>query len=104
MITRAALLGTAIAALGIGTAWAQATPADKPGPVALDNDYVRVSRDVAPCASAATPGCEDRVIVAIGKTTVTLGKTHRHLTKGQVAVFKKGDTYSVAGGPRAGES
>ncbi len=99
MIARVALLGASLLVSSIGTAWAQATPADKPGPVGLDNDYVHVSRDVAPCASASTPGCEDRIVVAIGKTKVTSGKTHHNLIKGQVAVFKKGDTYSVAGGP-----
>jgi len=33
---------------------------------ALENDYVRVMRDEAPCASASTRGCGDRVIVALG--------------------------------------
>ncbi len=33
----------------------------------LDNDYVRVSRDDAPCAQAGTPGCAERVIVAMSE-------------------------------------
>jgi hypothetical protein len=80
-------------------AWAQAAPGDKPDPIAFDNDYFHVTRDQAPCADASTKGCEDRVVVAMGKITVGLGKAQRKLGKGQVAVFKKGQSYSVSGGP-----
>jgi hypothetical protein len=65
--------------------------------VALDNDYVHVARDTAPCANGSTPGCEDRVIVAISQTYVSSGAKHYRLHKGQVAVFKKGDSYTVKG-------
>ena len=91
------LITVAFVMLAGASAWAQATPNDKPGPVALDNDYVHVARDTAPCADAATPGCEDRVIVAMGPTEVSSAKTHRHLRKGQVAVFAKSESYRVAG-------
>jgi hypothetical protein len=96
------MIGRSLIALGalvISTAgaWAQATPSDPPNRVALDNEYVHVARDNAPCASASTPGCEDRVIVAYGPITVTSGKKHQHLRKGRVAVFHKGDSYSVNG-------
>ena len=62
-------------------------------PVALENDYVRVMRDAAPCASAATPGCGDRVIVALGEIELRFGKTSRKMTRGDIAVFKPGESY-----------
>ncbi len=65
----------------------------------LDNDYVRVTRDVAPCAQAG-PGCGDRVIVALGAIELRSGKSHRKMTRGDVAVFKNGESYeSPSGGP-----
>ncbi len=94
----AALTVLGPAALTPVAAWAQAAPADKPSPVALDNDYVHVSRDTAPCASGATPGCEDRIIVAMGRIEIRVGNTRRKLTKGQVAVFKKGESYQLPSG------
>jgi hypothetical protein len=61
---------------------------------ALENDYVRVSRDAAPCASAAAPGCGVRIIVALGdfdlrSDSATLTK----LKRGGVAVFEAGKSY-----------
>jgi hypothetical protein len=96
------MIGRALSAAGAlafsaASAWAQATPNDPPSPVALDNEYVHVARDSAPCASASTPGCEDRVIVAYGPIAVVSEKKHLRLGKGQVAVFQKGDSYRVAG-------
>src|SRR5882762_10246766 len=60
---------------------------------ALENDYVRVMRDAAPCASANVAGCGDRVIVALGDTDLRVGKTHRKMTRGDIAVFKPGESY-----------
>ncbi|PYT03805.1 MAG: hypothetical protein DMF60_17240 [Acidobacteria bacterium] len=60
---------------------------------ALENDYVRVMRDAAPCASARLPGCGDRVIVALGATELRFGKSHRKMTRGDIAVFKPGESY-----------
>jgi hypothetical protein len=34
--------------------------------LALDNEYVRVTRNAATCPEANMPGCGDRVIVALG--------------------------------------
>ena len=96
MIGRALIAGGALA-FAAATAWAQATPNDPPNPVALDNEYVHVARDSAPCADAATQGCEDRVIVAYGPIELSSGKKHRRLGKSQVAVFQKGESYRVAG-------
>jgi hypothetical protein len=65
----------------------------------LDNDYVRVTRDVAPCAQGGS-GCGDRVIVALGAIELRSGKSHRKMTRGDVAVFKSGETYELPiGGP-----
>lgn len=66
---------------------------------ALDNEYVRVNRDAAPCALAGTPDCGDRVIVALGEIEVRSGESHRKMTRGDIAVFKRGDSYqSPTGG------
>lgn len=60
---------------------------------ALENDYVRVMRDAAPCASASVTGCGDRVIVALGEIELRFGKSHRKMTRGDIAVFKPGESY-----------
>src|SRR6266705_541451 len=61
--------------LDAGPLWAAA---------ALENGYVLVSRDDAPCAQASTPGCAERVIVAMGEVQLRFG---------EVAVFKAGESY-----------
>ena len=61
--------------------------------VALENEYVRVTRDAAPCASATTPGCGDRVIVAMGEIELRFGKSRRKMIRGDIAVFKPGESY-----------
>ena len=59
----------------------------------IENDYVRVSRDDAPCAQAGTPGCAERVIVAMGEIQLRFGKVLRALRRGEVAVFRAGESY-----------
>ncbi len=59
----------------------------------LENDYVRVSRDEAPCAQAGTPGCAERVIVAMGEIDLRFGKVLRAMRRGEVAVFRAGESY-----------
>jgi hypothetical protein len=67
--------------------------------VALENEYVRVTRDAAPCASATSPGCGDRVIVALGDVELRSGGSSRKMTRGDIAVFKPGESYeSPTGG------
>ncbi len=66
--------------------------------VALENDYVRVTRDAAPCASATAPGCGDRVIVALGEMELLFNKTRRKMTRGDIAVFKPGESYEAPKG------
>jgi uncharacterized cupin superfamily protein len=60
---------------------------------ALENDYVLVSRDDAPCAQGSTPGCAERVIVAMGEIELRFGKVLRAMRRGEVAVFKAGESY-----------
>ena len=57
--------------------------------IVLENDYVRVTSDVAPCASAPA-SCGDRVIVALGP--LQLGT--RTMARGDVAVFVAGETHA----------
>jgi len=59
-----------------------------PGP-ALENDFVRVTRDDAPCAEAAS-GCGDRVVVALGDLTLDGSKMQR----GDIKVLKSGQRYT----------
>jgi len=60
---------------------------------AFENEYVRVTRDAAPCASASAPGCGDRVIVAMGELELRSGKSRRKMSRGDIAVFKPGESY-----------
>src|SRR5262245_34258336 len=69
--------------------------------VAIENDYVRVTRDAAPCASSSAqgaPDCGDRVIVALGQIELRSGKTRRKMTRGDIAVFKPGESYETPTG------
>ena len=68
--------------------------------VALENEYVRVTQDAAPCASSAAPGCGDRVIVALGAIVLRFGAASRKMARGDIAVFKPGESYEPpTGGP-----
>jgi hypothetical protein len=69
----------------------QAVAADGP---ALENAHVRVTRNGAPCASAAAPGCAtDRIIVALSDVDVNSVQGTRRLERGGVAVFGPKDSY-----------
>jgi hypothetical protein len=82
---------------GLLLVWTGLQPA---GTVVLDNEYVRVTRGGASCASGRTPGCGDRVIVALGDTELRAGGARRRLVRGDIAVFAPGDTYDPpTGGP-----
>ena len=61
---------------------------------ALENEYVRVTRNGALCASAQTPGCAtDRIIVALSNVDVNSVRGTRRLTRGDIAVFGPADSY-----------
>ena len=69
-----------------------------PGPVALENDYVLVSRNTAPCAAAQTGRCEDRVVLAMGDIELRSAGNSRAMKRGQIAVFKAGESYEPPSG------
>lgn len=59
----------------------------------LENAYVRVTRDAAPCALASGPNCGDRVIVALGSIELRAGASSRTLARGEIAVYNAGESY-----------
>jgi len=61
----------------------------------LENDFVRVFRNSAPCAAGAA-SCGDRVVLALGAVELSGQKMQR----GDVKVFKTGERYSP---PKDGE-
>jgi hypothetical protein len=63
--------------------------------IVLDNEYVRVTRDVAPCGSASAPDCGDRVVVALGEIELVSGDLRRRLMRGDIAVFGAGESYEA---------
>ena len=72
----------------------------QPDAPVLDNAYVRVSRNTAPCASAQTPGCVDRILVALGNIDLNSAAGTRRLVRGDIAVFSANESYlPPVGGP-----
>jgi len=61
----------------------------------LENDFVRVFKNSAPCAMAAA-ACGERVLVALGSVEVNGQKMER----GDIKVFKAGEHYSP---PKSGD-
>jgi hypothetical protein len=55
----------------------------------LENDFVRVFRNSAPCAAGAA-SCGDRVVVALG----TIELSGKKMERGDIKVFKIGEQYS----------
>ena len=66
----------------------------RPASPLLENDFVQVFRNTAPCAAA--PSCGDRVFVALGPVQLNGQKMER----GDIRVFKTGERYSA---PKIGE-
>jgi hypothetical protein len=66
--------------------------------IALENDYVRVTREIAPCASASSPECGDRVIVALGDIELRSAATVRTMHRGDIAVFTAGESHEQPAG------
>jgi hypothetical protein len=62
------------------------------GPL-LENDFVRVFRNSAPCATGAA-FCGDRIVLALGPVELSGQKMER----GDVKVFKTGERYSPPNG------
>ncbi|MGH7713971.1 MAG: hypothetical protein ACREOG_22010 [Gemmatimonadaceae bacterium] len=66
----------------------------QPQGIALENDYVRVTRNSAPCASASAH-CGDRVIVALSDVELRSAGSPRKLNRGGIAVFPAGESYEA---------
>ena len=64
------------------------------GPVILENPYVKVSKNRAPCAPAGQAGCGDRVVVALGTINLATPRGPRKMTRGDIAVFEAQDSYT----------
>jgi hypothetical protein len=61
---------------------------------ALENAYVRVTRNGALCAAAASPGCAtDRIIVALSRVDVNSIRGTQRLERGDVLVFGANESY-----------
>jgi hypothetical protein len=86
-----------LACLDLVGAPSNAQPGAKPA-TALENDYVRVSRNIAPCRIASPGTCEDRVILAMGDLTLTSEGQKRTMKRGEVAVFGAKQSYEIAVG------
>jgi hypothetical protein len=61
----------------------------------VENEFVRVFKNSAPCAAAAA-SCGERVVVALGSEELNGQKMER----GDIKVFKKGERYSP---PKSGD-
>ena len=59
----------------------------------LDNDYVRVTRNAAPCAAASPSVCGERVLVALGPIEFKEYDQPRRLQRGEIAIFHWHETY-----------
>jgi hypothetical protein len=90
----------AILVASVTASYAQEKPEQRPmqyDRTALDNAYVTVSKDSAHCAKADPGRCEDRVILAMTNLKVTSGGHDTQLKRGEIAVFKSGDSYELPG-------
>ena len=66
---------------------------------ALENEYVRVTENAAPCAVASTE-CQDRVIVALADIQLRRQGGVRVMHRGDITVFKRGESYTPPTGGR----
>jgi hypothetical protein len=69
-------------------------------PHPLENAYVRVVRNAAPCAVATPSMCGARVLVALGPIDIVDSLHHRHMERGDIAVFRWFESYTP---PATGE-
>jgi hypothetical protein len=60
---------------------------------AVENTYFRAMKDDIQCGLASTPGCKDRVVLALGDLTVKAGGKTQKLRRGQFLVFGAGQSY-----------
>jgi hypothetical protein len=72
----------------------------QPPPTPLENGFIRVVRNAAPCALASPSVCGARVLVALGPIDIVQDFRSRHMQRGDIAVFRWYDSY---GPPTGGE-
>lgn len=90
-ITALLLLATAFGA--------QAQLQDTQG-TAFENEFVRVTRNAAPCGPAGTAGCGERVLVAMGPMGLRAGNAERRVAYGDILVFAANESYQPEPGAR----
>jgi hypothetical protein len=66
---------------------------------ALDNEYVRVTRDAVTCGDGGGD-CQDRILVALEPIELdgNGGRKTRRMTRGDIAVFRAGERYRAPRG------
>ena len=95
MLAHVCFVAAALAAFGAIRVHAQP---GSPAGTALENEYVRVSRNSAPCAKAAAGTCEDRVILAMADVALASGGATRQMKRAEVGVFSAGQSYTLPAG------
>ena len=66
--------------------------------VALDNEWVTVTRDAAPRQQADPSSWGERVVVAMGDIEVTADGQNHALSRGQFIVVSAGESYALVAG------
>jgi hypothetical protein len=66
-------------------------------PAALDNEFVRATRNAAVCGDA-TEGCRDRIVVALGPIDLEGSGGRKKMSRGDIAVFLAGERYRAPNG------
>jgi hypothetical protein len=66
-------------------------------PAALDNEFVRVTRNAAVCGEAAE-ACQDRILVALGPIDLDGSGGRKKMDRGDIAVFRAGERYRAPNG------
>lgn len=96
--TRTLLIVSWLGPGGLGSTFLLGESSQLAGSVVLENAYVRVTRNAAPCASARGPGCGDRVIVALSPVEVRASRSARKLTRGEILVFRTRESHTPPAG------
>src|SRR5262249_17021315 len=67
--------------------------------VILENDYVKVSKNAAPCAAAGKSECGDRGVVALGAASLLSPRgVKKEMARGDIAVFTGQQSYHPPSG------
>ena len=69
-----------------------------PDSAVIDNDYVKVFRNSTVFDNANPDGIDARVIVALNNLAIESSRGVTSLARGNVAVFKKHESYKIPGG------